>query len=211
MQAATLSPIPDTLLAHCSRLRLDMSCPADLSVLLQASFGLPVPGSLSVAEFLAGWLDLPEETVTKVQSVFLNGSPVDDLETAMLDPDCTLALSAALPGLLGATLRRAGYYARLRESISYGRKADPATDHGPFVLRMRLLNMTGRDLAACVLDKGVVLLRDELRTFFARQPAGFWDGINGLELDGQQLDATAYHPQDWDECRAQVLTQILQK
>ena len=44
----------------------------------------------------------------RIQTIFLNGKPVDDTDAAILkDGDC-LALSAAMPGLVGATMRSGG-------------------------------------------------------------------------------------------------------
>ena len=49
----------------------------------------------------------------------LDGKPVDDIGAALVQDGSTLALSAAMPGLVGATLRRGGAYSSFRSAITY--------------------------------------------------------------------------------------------
>ena len=66
---------------------------------------LPCP----LKELLCDQIGLPAEYVeNRVQAVFLNGKPVDDVDTAQVAANDTIALSAAMPGLLGAVLRKGG-------------------------------------------------------------------------------------------------------
>ena len=58
-------------------------------------------------------------TIEKIQSIMLDGKPVDDIGSAMIHDGSVLALSAAMPGLVGATLRRGGAYASFRSAITY--------------------------------------------------------------------------------------------
>lgn len=61
------------------------------------------------ASFWKGVLGLPHFYVEeRIQTLLLNGLAVDDPDTAVLESGARLALSAAMPGVLGATLRRGG-------------------------------------------------------------------------------------------------------
>jgi hypothetical protein len=72
----------------------------------------------SIRSFLCRQLEFDDEYVGKrIQTFFLNGKAVDDIDSALVRDGSILALSAALPGLLGATLRKGSYYAGLRSTI----------------------------------------------------------------------------------------------
>ena len=54
----------------------------------------------------------------RVQTIFLNGRPVDDEAKAVVHNGDVLALSAAMPGLVGTILRKGGHLAAMRASLS---------------------------------------------------------------------------------------------
>ena len=155
---------------------------------------------MPVLAFLLGHLGLPENAVERVQTVFLNGSAVDDLENTLVTPDSQLSLSAAMPGVLGATLRRGGYYARLREGITQGEQDTPQAADA-FALRMRLFNLTGRELAPYLLNHGILLERQALLNFLDREPRAFWDACHDGQLDEKPIATDGYRPEDWESCR----------
>lgn len=86
---------------------------------IQSGVWVHGPVGVSVAAYLAAVLGLSDRETEEIQTIFLNFRPVDDLETTPVADGAILALSAAMPGLMGATMRRAGTYAKLRESISH--------------------------------------------------------------------------------------------
>ena len=74
----------------------------------------------TVREILRDDLHIPEQVIDQeIQSLFLNNHPVDDLETRIQTQGSVLSLSAAMPGLVGACMRRGGAYAGLRQGISW--------------------------------------------------------------------------------------------
>ena len=72
-----------------------------------------------LAAFLREELGAGQETIGRIQSIFLDGRPVDDIAATLVLDGSTLALSAALPGLVGATLRRGGTYSSFRSGITH--------------------------------------------------------------------------------------------
>jgi hypothetical protein len=120
--------------------------------MLQAGVGVPAPKNKSVRQFLTGDLGFdPDYVEGRLQTVFLDGAPVDDFDTAMVLPGCTLALSGAMPGLAGATMRRGGYFARMREGIAHDSAAGKAEDVGAnpdgAIVTVKLFNKALADLA----------------------------------------------------------------
>jgi len=140
----------------------------------------------------------PEYLETRVQTVFLNGKPVDDLESAEIPAGATLALSAAMPGLVGATLRRGGYYARMRSDITYRKEEAPGA-RGEGMVRIKLFNLLGPELAPTFLAKGVWLSSSRLREFLSQLPEEFWTQCQAIHLDGTTITATALRRVIWPD------------
>lgn len=130
---------------------LALTMPA-FKALLQRGVGIPNGTGKSVREFLQDTLGIdPSYIDESLQTVFLDGHPVDDLDRAAVQVGAVLALSGAMPGLAGATLRRGGYYARLREGISHA-EAEPAGENAgkgseEGIVVVKLFNRPLADLA----------------------------------------------------------------
>ena len=92
-----------------------------------------------------------------IATVFVDSIVVDDLGTRCLSRS-TLTLSAAMPGLVGATLRRSGYYSAMRAEVSWheGREAPPDDASAP-TIRVKLFNPIIPGVGPLVLRRGIVL------------------------------------------------------
>jgi hypothetical protein len=140
----------------------------------------------------------PEYLETRVQTVFLNGKPVDDLESTEVPAGATLALSAAMPGLVGATLRRGGYYAPMRSDITY-RKDEADGARGEGMVRMKLFNLLGPELAPTFLARGIWLSGFRLQGFVSQLPDEFWTQCKAIHLDGAAMSVTALRCVIWPD------------
>jgi hypothetical protein len=99
--------------------------------------------------------------IEKIQSIVLDGKPVDDIRAAVLHDGSTLALSAAMPGLVGATLRRGGAYSSLRSAITY-HETENACMPGEGWMNIKLFNLLMAELGPNLLRKGVLLMTTDL-------------------------------------------------
>ena len=141
----------------------------------------------SVRSFLHDQLGFSEEYVGKrIQTFFLNGKAVDDIDSALIHDGSILALSAALPGLLGATLRRGSYYAGMRSSISYREESQGEAPHYGMV-GIKLFNLLIPEMGPFLLKRGVSIPRKEIQEFFEKVPSRFWAGCVGFKLNGEQI------------------------
>ncbi len=132
----------------------------------------------------------------RVQTIFLDGKAVDNIDTAVVRNGSTLALSAAMPGLAGVTLRRGGAYASMRSQISH--EKTPVPDNvkdGELV--MKLFNLVARDLGSMFLEKGVWIKGKNLQGFLQRAPDSFWAGCRAAELNGQPLEIDSLAKMEW--------------
>lgn len=113
-------------------------------------------------EFLCDQLGIDEEYVTgRITTIFLDNHPVDDLERTLIHEQSRLTLSAAMPGLVGATMRRSGFYAAFRQGISHA-ETGVELKAGEGVIRLKLFNLLLPELAPLVLARGILVGRDQL-------------------------------------------------
>jgi hypothetical protein len=154
--------------------RVTLSRPA-FKALLQRGVGIPDGTGVSVREFLQETLGIDSEYIEeKLQTVFLNGQPVDDFDRAIVRPGAVLALSGAMPGLAGATMRRGGFYARMREGITHA-GTDTACGGGEKgVVVVKLFNRPLADLAEVLAAHPLLA------------PADALDGLDGMDPDGTE-------------------------
>lgn len=154
----------------------------------QQGFAFRTRVGISIDTFLCDDLGLDRQYVKeKISTIFLDGKAVDSPETALLRDRSTLALSSAMPGLAGATLRRGGLYASLRSAITYRDIAgDAAIKEG--IITVKLFNRLINALGPLFLKNGIIIESLELRNFFARQGTDFRQGIDRILLDGIAAD-----------------------
>ena len=173
--------------------------PGCFAQLLQSGFFLAVDDACPVRAFLLGVMGLDADYIAnRLQTVFLNGLAVDDLDTAVVRPGSRLALSAALPGLVGATMRRGGAFASLRQSVTHAPE-HTISPSGPFLAEVRLFNLIGDDLAARLLARGVLLKTGTLVEFLYSRPESFWASLRALTLGTNTLDRNGVHQDVWPQ------------
>lgn len=103
----------------------------------------------------------PEYVQQRITTVFLDDHVVDVLENAMLRKGSRLALSAAMPGLVGATLRRSGPYAAMRAEITRTAEHElDARSRATTIVHVKLFNLLIDEIGPAILERGVLLERE---------------------------------------------------
>ncbi|MGO9612524.1 MAG: hypothetical protein ACLPX5_05780 [Dissulfurispiraceae bacterium] len=159
-------------------------------LLLQRGFIIKAHVGCNVRIFLLEEIGLNSATIETIQSVILNGKPVDDLDSAIIRDGSSLALSAAVPGLVGATLRRGGKYSSFRRTITYEETGLRCSTSEGFV-RMKLFNLLLDSLGRDFLRKGIYLSTADFKDFLADQPSDFWLGCRDVFLNGKAVGLEA--------------------
>jgi hypothetical protein len=168
------------------------------SLLLQSGFVVRTGACGSIRAFLERELGLAPSFIEEViQSIFLDGKPVDDLDSAHVKDGCTLALSAAMPGLVGATMRRGGFYASLRSGISYSSDDRCHIDCCGDVT-VKLFNLVAAELGADLLERGIEVGSRHLEDFLASRPAEFWADCRSVVVDGRGAGKEELAGKRWD-------------
>jgi hypothetical protein len=156
--------------------------------LLQKGFVLQTEVGCSLRELLAERFGIPMEYIeNRIQTVFLDGKPVDDIDAAVVRDGAVLALSSAMPGLLGAIMRKGGYYSRMRSPIGHGADKDvPRRAEGRVVVK--LFNLTVRELGPLFLERGIRIDAEDLKSLFGSRPEALEEGCVEAAIDGRKVE-----------------------
>jgi hypothetical protein len=139
----------------------------EISVLLpvlQKGFAMKVFTGCSVQSLMSEQWGLSTEYIkNRVSVVFMDGKPLDDLDSALLTDQSTLVLSGAMPGLVGAAMRRGSVYNTLRNTITYLKTEDAQTSRPGFI-KVKLFNVLMKELGPILLARGIYIERNDLET-----------------------------------------------
>lgn len=154
--------------------------------LLQRGVRLQVQTGCSVASLLTEQFPI-EETyiIERVTTLFLDFKPIDDLETTYVQDGSTLALSSAMPGLVGTTMRRGSHLAAMRGDISCQSQQQGTSGAGR--IKIKLFNMIMTELGAIFLAHGVCLTNAELVDLLSEMDDSFWQSIGAINLGDHQI------------------------
>ena len=169
-------------------LTLDVSLIPFFFQLLQKGFRVEGSVGCSVRAFLCEQHGVaPEYLEKRIQTIFLDGKPVDNVDTAIVRDGATLSLSAALPGLVGAVMRRGGYYASMRDQISYKEEVTSSKTQSGKVL-MKLFNLPLRELGPMFLERGILIDGGNLKDALTAHADDFRKGCRSALVDGGNFD-----------------------
>jgi hypothetical protein len=149
-------------------LKINTKARKSLLHLLESGLRLDVMVGCSLARLLCEQVGIPKDYLdNRIQTLFLNAKAVDNVDTAAVADGAVIALSAAMPGLVGATLRKGGTFSGLRAAISQ-RDTAAGEDLFPGTITLKLFNLVAEELGPDLLARGVLFpgkrLADYLHT-----------------------------------------------
>jgi len=155
--------------------------------LLNAGFMVNIRVGESVKIFVCERLGIDEAYFDeRVQTLFLDSKPVDDPATAVVKNGSILALSAAMPGLVGAVFRKGGKYRGLRGSITHPDENDVTAGKTGWVT-VKLFNLILKELGPFFLETGVWLKRETILAFFADRVSRLIGDIQSVILNDREI------------------------
>jgi len=176
--------------------------------MLQAGFFVKARVGKSIDHFLCEQMGIsPNYVREKISTIFLDGKPVDDIESAIIREGSVLALSSAMPGLVGATMRRKGFYASLRNTITHADDEGSIEEREGF-FRVKVFNLLMADLASPFFERGIYVPSRDLEEFFASQGDRLFGGIRGMTLDGHSADPGSLGKDGWPSGRDWTLLKL---
>lgn len=162
-------------------------------VILEAELGV------SIRDVLCRQMGLSEDYVdNRINTVFYNSMPVDDIDEAIVADGAFLALSASMPGCAGALLRKGGFFSTMRSTISYSDDGN-RQDQGKGEITVRLYNITAREVGPHMLERGVIVRCEQLKQFFTQRAERFWEGCSRIKINGADAEVAALRSQAWPD------------
>ncbi len=155
----------------------------------------------SVFSFLSNECGISRDYIEeRIQTLFLDGKVVDDLHTSKIEDGSVLSLSAAMPGLLGATLRKGGYYSVFRSHISTHERG-VSLQAGEATIKLKLFNLVLKELGPGLLREGTEVQKQDLHRLIEGFTETDLSGIRRVTLNGLDLDIARLSPREWDSER----------
>lgn len=121
----------------------------------------------------------------KISTILLDGKVVDDIDLAAVKEGAILALSGAMPGLVGATLRTHSAYESFREAITYVEKESPLPVRTG-IFTVKLFNILLVELACRALNYGIILPALRLKKLLVEKYSVL-DNIDVAFLDQNEI------------------------
>lgn len=133
--------------------------------LLQQGVWVSCRVGVPLADLLVNqWGIAADYVAGRITTMFLNSRAVDDIKTAVVSGGSTVALSGAMPGLVGATMRVGGFYAAMRGAMTF-REDDAGSSSGIDRVRVKLFNLLLHELGPGFLARGFIMTAAELAAF----------------------------------------------
>lgn len=161
-----------------------------MRLVLARGIGYQAPAGISVSRFLEQHLRLDADFIqNRIQTIFINGQPVDDPEGTRIHAPCSIALSAAMPGLFGAAFRKDGQYRAMRRSCPTGQPGPEKSESDAMVpVTVKCFNQVAEAVGDDLLDRGVCMDAGDFLQFWNSQHTVLESGCLGVWMDGAQID-----------------------
>ena len=165
--------------------------------LLSQGFAIHAQLGCTIKELLCGQLGIKDDYLEeRIQTIFLDYKTVDDVNSAVIREGSILALSAAMPGVLGATVRKGGWYAPMRKQISHDN--DITSDlHTKGEVTIKLFNLIAKELGPLFLERGIRIKGEDFFDIVARKENVFITGCKKAIKDDNDIDPEKLMEVEW--------------
>lgn len=149
--------------------------------LLQKGFYIQGQSGMTVRQFLVESLGYKSDFIDEsVRTIFLNSSPVDDIDTVYIKDNDKLALGSAMPGLVGIVMGRDNPYKEFRSGIACSGGDDIDDSVEAIRVFMKIFSTLAVDTGADVLARGIEMDAGTLLAFLEKNK-GSMVQAEGLE------------------------------
>lgn len=140
----------------------------------------------------------------RIKTIFLDGKPVDNVETAIVKDGSTVALSAAMPGLAGATLRRGSILSSFRDGITYQEEFDMNESHEAGLVKIKLFNLLMAEMGPIFLEQGIWMNKDEFEGFLKERRKDLESIVSSVDINGREISLEELAAMHWHEGKEDV-------
>jgi len=176
--------------------------PARISIffqLLENGFIIKGKVGCSVKEFLCNRMFIGQDYLDKrIQTIFLNGKPVDDVNSAIVKDGSVISLSAAMPGLAGATMRKGGVLSSMRSGISCI-PAETGSDSFEGKATIKFFNLISKELGPAFLNRGIIIEGKTFSGFIVTNRKIIEAGLLSAETNGIKVKTDKLLNIKWED------------
>ena len=156
------------------------------TTLLQAGFFLSIKQGESIGGLLTSLPGFSEKYIKeRVQTIFVDGLPADDLAQQFSEEETVLAISAAMPGLAGAIFRKGGMHASLRTNTE--KKKSSSAPGSILTVRLKLFNVIAKERGVTLLAAGCLMQSASFDKFLNYRPP-LAASIQSIVINNQETD-----------------------
>lgn len=180
-------------------LRLPPAAARHFGSLFNAGIGIPTVVGIGLTELLCQQLGIaPDYVAHRIQTIFLNSRAVDRTEQVTLPAGAVIALSAAMPGLAGATFRKAGLLSGFRKDISHQNRT-PSANNGRHetLITLKLFNLVAEELGPQLLVHGIWIDGRAVPELLSRIASKVGGNIIEARCDGRPIPSAQLPHIDW--------------
>jgi len=123
----------------------------------------------------------------RITTIFIDGKAIDDPDEALVSDRSTIALSAAMPGVVGASMRRGSFYAAMRDAVTYTGREIPSESFAG-VVRIKIFNLLLTELGPGFLKRGIIMTPSDLSEIFPNQTDSIRQEGGVSAKNGQNVD-----------------------
>jgi hypothetical protein len=141
----------------------------------------------SIRELLSDRLGIDTVYIDqRIQTIFLNGRAIDDIDQTIIEDGSVLALSGAMPGLAGAVFRKGGMLSSMRSvaAVGHNGRLKQLTD-GDVVLKM--FNQIATDIGPVFLKKGILINGQNFRRFLNQRIQDILTICAAIDINGKKI------------------------
>lgn len=156
------------------------------TTLLQGGFFLDIRQGTSIGELLESLPGFSHDYIQeKVETIFLDGLPADDLAQPLLNDETVLAISSAMPGLAGAIFRKNSVHASLR---THPQIISPKsqTSLKQIQVRLKLFNTIAVEKGEQILNEGCTIMASTLKRFLNYRQV-LTSCIKKIKVNGEEI------------------------
>ncbi len=156
--------------------------------LLQQGVRIPCTTGCTLTDLLGSQWGIDATYVTdRITTIFLDHRAIDSMATTIIRGGATLALSGAMPGLVGATMRRGGHLAAMRGAMTYHDGTDNSRGTIDWI-RLKLFNLLLPELGPGFLQRGILIDGGELKQYLGDRQEELRLACSGTNADGMTDD-----------------------
>ncbi|SDP61801.1 hypothetical protein [Desulforhopalus singaporensis] len=155
------------------------------TTILQSGIEVKTKNNIATGHFLCNLEGFDSDYLAQaVETIFLNGMPVDSFDTPLCGDNPVLALSAAMPGLAGAIFRKNSFHSALRTDT--GKKTASSRTDDTILVTLKLFNTIAKQRGETLLQRGVLIKGHKILKFFENRRT-FFNYICKLSFQHQEF------------------------